>query len=309
MKKIIIDTNCTIDNALALLYAVKTPDKLNIIGITTVFGKVSARQSAMNASYILKIGEREDIPVGIGEELPLGSSVSHKNNFFYDIGVISDHMGESIIKKPAIDCLINTLEKATEKITIITMGPLTNIGLILSIKPKIIKNIEKIIVMGGAYQVNGNITQSAELNIYLDTIAAEKVFSADCPVIMVGLDVSSKILINKEFLSNLYSHKKYGWFIKHVGDSYYQCHQNNHNIYGKLLQDLSAIFFALDETLFETIREKVYVCLHGKRLGQTYAASHMNAKRFEMDNKKRIIICTGIDELKVVEKFMSIFGN
>jgi len=308
-KKIIIDTDCGVDDSLALLCALNS-DKLEILCITTVFGNVSVRQAAHNTSYILRMTEREDIPILIGQAKPIVQPLRYPPDFIhgkYGLGTIrSEYTGKNVLTTSAVEYLIQTIRNSDDKITIITIGPLTNIGLALQLAPDIQDNIEEIIVMGGAYQANGNVSPAAEANIYGDAIAAEIVFRSDCLTTMVGLDVTTKVVMDKDYLSVLNNHKLYGNFIKSITGTYYDFHVNCFDIHGITPHDLVTVLYSIDKSLFTTIQGRIYVSADGRMMGQTYVDRRTDiVPGTEWDNRIKSNICTEVN----VENLLSEFKN
>jgi inosine-uridine nucleoside N-ribohydrolase len=194
-RKIIIDTDPGVDDAMAIFYALASSE-LDVIGITTVFGNTTTDICTTNALRLLEIAGRTDIPVAAGAVRPLAMPY----NGTADIVHGEDGQGNVFLPAPttkpvpqhAVNFLIDTILQSPEPVTLVPLAPLTNIALMLLHKPDIVKHIREIVLMGGNAYVAGNVTPAAEANIWNDPDAADIVFGADCPVTMIGLDVTGQ---------------------------------------------------------------------------------------------------------------------
>lgn len=197
-KQIIIDTDPGHDDALAIMLAVKS-DMFDIKAITTVAGNSTIENTTRNARYILNLLEREDIPIYSGAEKQLEreliKAVVHGKSGLEGI----DPQNEPRLTNNAIDKIISIIKENPE-ITIVTLGPLTNIALAIKRNPEIMKKVKEIVIMGGAIKVPGNKNRVAEFNIFVDPEAAETVFNFPIKKIIVPLDACNTIPIKyKEF--------------------------------------------------------------------------------------------------------------
>ena len=180
---IIFDTDIgdDIDDALALGLALQSPE-LDIRLITTVVDDVESRTRLVWKQ--LGLYGRQDIPIATGAAQPLLDPIVNRRMPQFDVLTAADQP-PTAAKRNAVDQIIQTLLNAKEKITLVPIGPLTNIALALRTEPRIKDHIEKIVLMGGAYY-----PARREYNIYRDRIAAEIVFSSGLPIVGVGLDVT-----------------------------------------------------------------------------------------------------------------------
>lgn len=180
---IIFDTDIgdDIDDALALALALQSPE-LDIRLITTVVDDVESRTRLVWKQ--LGLYGRQDIPIATGASQPLLDPIINRRMPQFDVLTAADQP-PTAAKRNAVDQIILTLLNSKEKITLVPIGPLTNIALALRTEPRIKDHIEKIVLMGGAYY-----PARREYNIYRDRIAAEIVFSSGLPIVGVGLDVT-----------------------------------------------------------------------------------------------------------------------
>ena len=194
-RKFLIDTDTASDDAVAILMALEYPD-VEVQCITIVAGNMPVEQGSTNALYTLELCKKSDkVPVYIGMTRPL-SKTAQDAKWFHG----SDGMGEmhypdpdksKIRKEHGVDMIIKTVLENPNEITIVTLGPLTNLGTAFRKEPKIIDLIKNIVVMGGAACCVGNVTPAAEYNIWCDPEAADIVFSSakNGQITMVGWEM------------------------------------------------------------------------------------------------------------------------
>ena len=198
--KIIIDTDPGQDDAAAIMLALGSPE-LEILGLTIVAGNVPLDLTTRNALMICELSGRLDVKVFAGAKGPLiGPQVTAEHAHGKSGLDGPDIFKPSITLQPryAPDFLVETILKEDEKtVTLCPIGPLTNIALALKLEPTIASRIKQIVLMGGGYFAQGNITPSAEFNIFADPEAAKIVFNCGAPIIMMPLDVTHQILTTK----------------------------------------------------------------------------------------------------------------
>lgn len=197
MKKIIFDCDPGVDDAVALFLAFASPQDLDILAITTVAGNVAADLTARNAAVIRQIAGREDVPIHAGARVPLirppfDAGAFHGESGLGDLplfepakGVEPGHAAQVIA-----DLVMN---HAPGEITLAVTGPFTNLALAMRLEPDIVERLGPVVVMGGARREGGNITASAEYNIWADPHAADIVFSSGAACVVMGLDVTHQV--------------------------------------------------------------------------------------------------------------------
>ena len=210
MKKlpVIIDTDPGIDDAVAILLALASPE-FDVLGITAVAGNVPLERTVTNALTVRRYAKAEQVPVYAGATRPLlrqpAYAVCHGHDGLGGYGESTAMAG--IECEDAVSFLIRIFREAAqgkrEKITLCPLAPLTNIALALSQAPDIISGIERIVLMGGAFCEPGNVTPAAEFNIYTDPHAARIVFSCGVPLVFLPLDVTHKTLVTAARLDAL----------------------------------------------------------------------------------------------------------
>lgn len=205
-SRVIIDTDPGVDDAFALLLAMRSPE-LKIEGITPVSGNVPLELTLPNALRMVEIAGRTDIPVAAGAKGPLTrrlvtAAYVHGENGL--AGAVFPDPKTKPVSEPAPDFIRMTVRKHPGEITLITIGPLTNVAMALNMDPDLTGMIPRIVMMGGSLS-GGNITPAAEFNIYVDPEAARVVFQSGIPITMVGLDVTRKTGLTDEHVRRLES--------------------------------------------------------------------------------------------------------
>ncbi|XXK29910.1 nucleoside hydrolase [Rhodobacteraceae bacterium nBUS_24] len=200
-KKIIIDTDPGQDDAVAILLALASPDEIDVLGITAVAGNVPLALTQKNARIICELAGRTDVPVFSGCDCPIGRTLVTAEHVHGKTGLDGPVLPDPQMPLQdlhAVDFIIQTLrEHPSGTITLCPLGPLTNIATALTKAPDIAKKIAAIVLMGGAYFEVGNITPTAEFNIYVDPEAADIVFRSGIDITVMPLDVTHKALVTK----------------------------------------------------------------------------------------------------------------
>jgi purine nucleosidase len=190
-KKIILDCDPGVDDAMAIAYAVGSPD-LDLLGVTTVAGNVSLAKTTANALRVLEFLGAGSAPVTAGSAMPLLRPSLTAERVHGEDGLRGARLPAAAGgPRPghATDFIIDTVLAAPDEVTLVATGPLTNIALALRREPALAGNVRDFVIMGGS-SGRGNVTPAAEFNIAVDPEAAAIVFSAGWTVTMVGLDVT-----------------------------------------------------------------------------------------------------------------------
>ncbi|MGM9931943.1 nucleoside hydrolase [Pradoshia sp.] len=304
MKSIIVDVDTGIDDALAIAYAVHSPE-IELLGLTTCFGNVTVEKATRNSRLVLEKLGRSDIPVyaGAGETLNRGL-----NGDFPHVVHGHDGLGNLIDEEPtdemahsdqhAVDYLIEQVKNKPGKITYICVGPLTNLALALQKAPEITALFEEVIIMGGAVYTKGNVTPHAEANIHRDPEAADFVFRSNLPLYLVGLDVTMQTLLPTEELKGWREKgEELGSFFADMTEFYIDFYKKaNPGIKGCALHDPLAVGLAIDKSFVSLKPERLWVELEGEREGKTCP----NAQGRPLVN-----VCVDVDEERFVKHFLS----
>lgn len=196
---IIIDTDPGIDDALAIMLAAASPE-VRILGITAVAGNTGLAHTAPNAAALVDFCGL-DVPVGKGAEKPLWRRDTVPDSSVHGTTGLGTYQlpPSSRPLEPAAELLRRLIDDADGPVTLVAVGPLTNVAIFMNLHPEAARKLERIVIMGGgARDVLGNATAVAEFNIYYDPDAAAKVFDFGVPITMVGLDVTHKALLFME---------------------------------------------------------------------------------------------------------------
>ncbi|MFD1341856.1 nucleoside hydrolase [Litorisediminicola beolgyonensis] len=198
-RPIIIDTDPGQDDAVAILLALASPEDLEVLAITTVAGNVPLDLTTRNARIVCELAGRPDIAIHAGCDRPLARKLVTAEHVHGKTGLDGPVLPEPTMPLAdghAVDAIIDTVRaRPAGEVTICPLGPLTNIATALTRAPDIAPKIREIVLMGGAYFEVGNITPTAEFNIYVDPEAAEIVFRSGVPLTVLPLDVTHKALV------------------------------------------------------------------------------------------------------------------
>ena len=197
MQRIILDCDPGHDDAIALLLAARSP-ALRLEAVTTVAGNASVENTARNALRICALAGIVDVPVAAGMDRPLVRALHTAPSIHGATGLDGPALSEPnrpLASLHAVDLIVERALAESEEggLTIVATGPLTNVAMALRREPRIIPRLRGIVLMGGAIGL-GNWTPAAEFNIFVDPEAAHVVFTAGCPVTMIGLDVTHQVL-------------------------------------------------------------------------------------------------------------------
>lgn len=250
-KNIIIDCDPGIDDAVAILLAMVNEDKLNILGITTVTGNQSIEKVTNNALKLVSFLNK-DIKVAKGSDTPLIREKRVAGSVHGTTGMGNYELPETknkIVSENAVEFLKNTILSSSEKITLVPIGPLTNIALLLKVYPEVKENIDEIVLMGGAINC-GNVTPTAEFNIWADPEAAKIVFSSNLKIVMNGLDVTHSTGLYRDDVNELL--KSNGKISNMCGEILNFYFNGDHVKEGTFtpIHDASAIMYLLHPELF-----------------------------------------------------------
>ncbi len=206
-RKIIIDCDPGQDDAVALFLAMASPEDLDILGITAVAGNVPLDLTHRNVRMMCDIAGKTGLPVYAGCSQPMlreSVTAEHIHGRTGIDGVDVFEPKTELQDQHAVEFIIETLLAADEdSVTLVPIGPLTNIGTAIRREPSILRNINEIVLMGGAMREGGNRTPSAEFNILVDPDAADIVFNCGRPIVVMGLDVSHQVLSTRDRVARI----------------------------------------------------------------------------------------------------------
>jgi purine nucleosidase len=273
--KIILDTDPGIDDVMAILFAEASP-AIDLLAITTVYGNATIENATQNALFLKdKFNLKADIAKGADKPLikyPVGATVAvHGEKGLGDVEAPPVTLKTDV--RPAFQYIIDKLKAEANEITLVAVGPLTNLALALQAAPEIVHLVKEVVIMGGAFGVNGhrgNVTPYAEANIFDDPHAADIVFTADWPVSIIGLDVTEESFFTADYLDKLRDDaSNVGQFIWDVSRYYLKFYSEEVGMQGCHVHDPSAIAYVINPDLFRMRKGPVRVVLDGPAEGLT----------------------------------------
>jgi inosine-uridine nucleoside N-ribohydrolase len=249
-RRVIIDTDPGTDDAMAIILALNSPE-FKVEALTVVPGNVEAWQGLENALKIVSLAGRCDVIVAGGAQHPLNQKLITAQFWHGKNGLANVELPASKCKADprfGPDLIIEMVHKYPHEITLIPVGPLTNIALAVSKDPSIAALVKDIVIMGGSIG-GGNVNGAAEANVYNDPEAAQIVFNAGWMVTMVGSDVGERTLITRKYLTDLQSsHGPQNDFIAKIAE-FYLTRSEKSGYSGAAMYDPLAVGIALDPTL------------------------------------------------------------
>jgi inosine-uridine nucleoside N-ribohydrolase len=249
-RRVIIDTDPGTDDAMAIILALNSPE-FKVEALTVVPGNVEAKQGLENALKIVSLAGRCDVLVAAGAQHPLNQKLITAQFWHGKNGLADVELPPSKCKADprfGPDLIIEMIHRHPHEVTLIPVGPLTNIALAVSKDPSIAFLVKDIVIMGGSIS-GGNVNGAAEANIYNDPEAAQIVFNAGWIVTMVGSDVGERTLITRKYLAELQSsHGPESDFITKIAD-FYLTRSEKSGYAGAAMYDPLAVGIALDSTL------------------------------------------------------------
>ena len=253
-RPIILDCDPGHDDAAAIILALGNP-AIDLLGVTTVGGNQTVEKITRNARSVLRLCNREDVPVHQGASRPL----------LHDVEVAAQIHGESGLDGHAVSFIIDTVMAAAPgEITLVATGPLTNIALAARIEPRIVGRIAELVVMGGGFH-EANWTPAAEFNIWVDPEAARIVFEESWPITMVGLDLTHQALATAEAEEG----------IRRIGSElseaflglmafFRRAYKENQDFDDPPVHDPCTIAYLIDPAIVRTRRAPVRIETHGQ---------------------------------------------
>ena len=277
-RKIIIDCDPGIDDSLAIMLALTSPE-IEVLGITIVCGNSPVEMGFENAKKILKQMNRLDVPVYMGEPRPL------KRDYVNALDTHgADGLGESFLPEVpgyqqeigAVDFLSKALIK--EKVSVIALGPMTNLAHLIQKAPAAFDQIEELVSMGGSFKSHGNCSPVAEYNYWCDPDAAALVYDTlhqnGKMIHMIGLDVTRKIVLTPTLLEYICRlNKETGEFIRKITKFYFDFHWEWEHIIGCVINDPLAVAYFLDPDICQGFDSYVQIETEGISLGQSVVDS------------------------------------
>ncbi|MDM0927410.1 nucleoside hydrolase [Clostridium perfringens] len=271
-RKVIIDCDPGIDDALAIILALKSKE-IEVIGITTVSGNVESLQGAKNALKVLKLLGRLDIPVYLGEGKPVKRELVTAQDTHGEDGLgetFLEEVSSEYIRENGVDFILNTL-KNHENVSIIALGPLTNLCRAIEKDSESFHRVKEIVSMGGAYKSHGNCSPVAEFNYWVDPHGAReflKKFNGEFT--MVGLDVTREIVLTPNLREMIHQFKdEIGDFIYDITRFYVDFHWEQERTLGCVINDPLAVEYFINRELCEGFKAYVDIACEDISMGQS----------------------------------------
>lgn len=239
-KHIILDSDPGIDDSLTILLALASPE-IVLDGISTIHGNASTEQVTKNALSILELAKASHVPVFKGCDVPLvkDSLLGPETHGDTGLGYAKLPDPQTQLKtQHGSDYLIEQIMSRPGEVTLVALGPLTNVAIAIRKEPRIVQNVKEVFIMGGAIQHPGNTTALAEFNTYVDPHAAHVVFHSGMPMILTPLDVTYQCIFTKDDLNRL--EKIDSPITKFISDStrfYMEFHDEYQKIDGCVIND------------------------------------------------------------------------
>lgn len=316
-RKLIIDTDPGVDDAMAIFLALASPE-LEVIGLTTIFGNVDTELATTNALRLLDIAGHREIPVAQGATAPLTRPFAGPVPFVHG----EDGQGNVFLPPPETKAVPETAAAFIARqvmahpgeITLTPMGPLTNIALALRLEPALATTVQEVVLMGGNALAPGNASPAAEANILNDPEAADVVFGAAWPVTMVGLDVTHQVHMTPEQIAR--HTQAVSPMAQHIAkivpfyQSFFETAYSASKLQGIYVHDSSAIAYLIDPTLFEVKRWPIRVETKGVGRGKTWPAIPLSLDAsYQVPapwrDRPLVNVCMGVDGARVVELVLS----
>lgn len=304
MTKVILDVDTGVDDALAIIYGLESKN-FDLLGITAVSGNVPLHMTEKNTLKVLKLANREDIRVYPGATKPLLRDAEYEyrvhgtdgiGNALDNIDIEDNNNGEF-----ASDFIIEQAKRHKNDLTLIMVGPLTNLALALKKEPNLVKWVKEVIVMGGLVSSagRGNKLPNSEFNIYADAESAAIVFHSGLEVTLVSLDVTLKTYMKLEHIEQLKGSKYYE-FVLNSTEVFRQFSEMRYGANGCALHDPLTIGFFLDPSYLKT--EKYFVdveTISPLSYGQTICDF-----RNLWGKKPNVNICVDVDSDRFLNDFI-----
>lgn len=206
MKPVLFDTDPGVDDAIALSYLIGQP-RCHLVAVTTVFGNAPIETTTDNAHALLLGAGADSVPVGSGAGRPMAQLPSYAPSVHGEdgLGGVRSRLPASVGRCTgrAVEEILRQSERHSGRLDIVAVGPLTNLAVALLADPALPSRVHAVYVMGGAFDAPGNVTPWAEANIHNDPEAADLVFTAPWRVVVVGLDVTLRVVLESEHLAAL----------------------------------------------------------------------------------------------------------
>ena len=257
MKRVLLDVDTGVDDALALLFALRSPE-LKVEGVTTVAGNLPVELCTRNTRLVLDLAEApRDLPVAQGAAKPLTRELHtaasvHGEDGLGNVAKLYPAPAHPLDPRPAADLILEEIAEFGDELTLVPTGPMTNLAQAARQDPETFGKAGEIIQMGGAVGVPGNASPWAEFNIFVDPEAAAEVLATGVPLRLVPLDVTHRVILMREELKRLMAGRdsRVFQFVREITVLYFDYQQKKTGLKGGYLHDPTAVAAAIEPDLF-----------------------------------------------------------
>jgi inosine-uridine nucleoside N-ribohydrolase len=257
---VLIDCDPGHDDAIALLLALASPE-LDLLGVTTVAGNQTLAKTTANALRVLELVGRGDVPVAAGADRPLVRDLCVAAYVHGDSGLEGPDLPPARgapVRAHGVDFMAERIVAAPEPVTLVPVGPLTNVALLLARYPEVGSRLARICLMGGSI-AEGNVTPAAEFNIWADPEAASRVFASGLDVTMIGLDVTHRALVTPAHGRELRRGGRVGTVVAELLEYFQRFHRETYGFDGSPVHDAVAVAEIAVPGIVSTARRHVAV--------------------------------------------------
>ena len=269
LPRIIIDTDPGVDDAIAILMALAAPT-VDVAGLTVVGGNVSHARALRNARALLEFVGKSDIPVHRGSSRPLAGKFASARNFHGGSG-LTRRLPKPTIELPpkgAVDFLAEQLSANPREVTLVAIGPLTNLARLERQYPGSLAQAASLVIMGGAVDSPGNIMPQAEFNFYCDPLAAREVMATGLPMTLVDLAACRQVAMSREMANSLKSRNRLGLLALQIIQNWFKADESRESM---LFYDQIAMASAICPGVMTTRQVTVEVAAEGPEAGVSRA--------------------------------------
>lgn len=252
---VIIDCDPGHDDAIALLLALAS-EELEVLAVTTVAGNAPLDKTTRNALGVMELAQRHDVPIAAGAAGPLSRELVIADSVHGSSGLDGPILPDTSLTpaaETAVELMAKLIGRSSSPVTLIPLGPLTNIAMLLADHPEVVEKVAEIVFMGGAAEI-GNVTPNAEFNIYVDPEAADMVLSSGLPITMIGLEVTHQALFGASEAEWLRGRNRVCTFVAELLDFFVANHPRTYSSPGAPVHDVVAVAHVIDPTLVTTER-------------------------------------------------------
>jgi inosine-uridine nucleoside N-ribohydrolase len=309
---VIFDTDPGVDDAMALAFLAAHPD-VEVVAVTAVHGNAAVDVTARNAAFLKeRLGIEAPVYAGAADPLKIERRAApafvHGHDGLGDAGATAGFAGAP---SPgfAPNEIVRLVRERPGEITLLAVGPLTNLALALQRNPQISELVRQVVVMGGAFRTPGNVSPVAEANIACDPHAADLVFTAPWPVVAVGLDVTHRTILPTERGQALAQANPTGRLLWEISRSYEALYKVRNGFAGCALHDATAAAYVVRPELFGTADGPVRVVTEGLAAGQIVQRTPIAYPPTPWDGYPDQTVCIGVEAEAVVQLFVDTIAS